>query len=306
MTSLKSLDLNLLVSFEAIYTAGNISHAAKQMGVTQPAMSNALTRLRKALDDPLFTQIGRGVAPTPRARQLVGPVRDALILLRDGVAEPRAFDPSKDRKHFRIVLLDQLEPVLIPPLLRQVQDHRSITIEACSVFSTPIVAGLNDGSIDLALTVFLKEALECECETVGTADVVVVARTGHPGIDGELTRVHLSTLGHVALVPQLRALSNIDEALHHNGIDRHIVYTVEKFWAMPHILARTDLIALLPGDFAREAAKLLPLTVHKLPIDMPEQNLFMTWKQSRTQDPAHYWLRGEILKAYADSLGLAR
>ena len=100
---------------------------------------------------------------------------------------------------------------------------------------------------------------EFSCEMIGAANVVMLARKNHPAISGPMTLEHFQTLGHVALIPELRAMSRVDEALQHHKITRHIVYSVSKFWSFPHIIANSDLIAVLPGDFAAEAAKFYPL-----------------------------------------------
>ncbi len=110
------------------------------------------------------------------------------------------------------------------------------------------------------------------------------------------------SLGQIALIPKLRAMSSLDEVLRHKGIDRHIVYTVSKFWSFPHILATTDLIALLPGDFARCAAQYYPLEIYDAPFELPEQQIYMTWKKGRNNDPGHRWLRQQISSIYRDSL----
>lgn len=302
MDDLKRLDLNLLICFEEIYSAGNVSQAARQMGITQPAMSNALNRLRGTLNDPLFTPIGRGIEPTPRARRLIGPVREALRLLHGGVTDVEQFDPDIDRRHFRIVLLDQLEPLLIAPLLRQLNGNRNVTIESRPVSNMSVVETLSDGHADLALSIFLKDAVECDCETVGAADIIVAARKNHPKIKGRMTKKKFSEINHVALVQKLRAMTNLDEALRDNDITRHIAYSIQKIWSMPYIIGNTDLIGMLPREFAEEMSKFYPLEIFDLPFRMPEQKIFMTWKKSRTADPANKWLRNCIRHIYQDSI----
>ncbi len=172
--SLRNIDLNLLVVFEAIYTAGNISHAAKLLNLTQPTISDALARLRDTVDDPLFVRAGRGVEPTPKAMQMIGPVRDALRMIQSGVGKNAEFDPALTPKHFRLLLLDQLEPILMPPVVHQIQNFRTVTLEILPYVSTRIEAGLNDGNLDLALSVYTNELTEFSCERIGKADLVSV------------------------------------------------------------------------------------------------------------------------------------
>ena len=297
MNDLRKLDLNLLVIFEEIYTAGNISHAARRLGLSQPTISNSLTRLRGSLDDQLFTRGKRGVVPTPRAEQLIGPVREALQAIKSGVAEIDEFDPATTKRNFRMVLLDQLEPILIPPIVRDIQAYRSITLETLPIANTSVAEGLSDGSLDIALSTFVSDLEEMHCEAIGSANVVMVARKNHPAIDNEITMELFESLGHMALPTKLRAMSRLDEFLKHKNISRQIVYTVTKFWSFPHILAHTDLIAMLPGDFAVEAAKYFEIEIYPLPFELPEQQVYMTWKKAIDNDPAHIWLREKIRSA---------
>lgn len=298
--NLRQIDLNLLVIFEAIYSSGNISHAAKSLGMSQPTISNALTRLRDTVGDSLFTRAGRGVEPTPKAIQMIGPVREALQMIQTGVSNPGAFDPATTKRHFRMVLLDQLEPILMPPIIRQIQAYDTITLETLHVWKTPVIERLNDGSLDLLLSTYISDLGDFNCTSLGIADVSIVARKEHPAIDGEVTLEQFQTLGHMALVQELRNLTRTDELLRAMEINRHIAYTVTKFWSFPHILTHTDLIAMLPTDFARLAAQYYPLTVYPTPFEMPKQKVYMTWKKNRDNDPGHLWLREQVMMAYGE------
>ena len=300
MDSLKGLDLNLLVVFEAVYTSENITHAAKSLGLTQPTISNALVRLREAVDDPLFVRKGKGVEPTPRAKSMIGPVRSALQLIQTGVSAGEEFDPTRNARHFRIVLLDQLEPILMPYLVRDIQTHSNVTLEVLPIAYEPMIEGLNDGSLDMVLAPHIPELKEAIQEVVGNASTVMVARQGHPEINGKLTLEQYQRLGHIALIPKLRTMTRVDEYLRQHQIERHIVYTSSKFWSFPHMIATTDLIAQLPGDFAREAAKFYPLQLLPMPFDFPEQQVYMIWKENRSNDAAHRWLRQQIAGAFND------
>ncbi len=299
---LRKFDLNLLIVFEAVFTTGNISKAARQLNQSQPTLSNSLTRLRGLVDDPLFVRKGKGVEPTTKAISMIGPVRDALQIIRTGVAGSMEFEPSLSKRTFRILILDQLEPILIPPVVRQIQDHQSVSLEAVPLATTPVVESLNNGTLDLALSVFTNDLDEFECEVVGCADLVVIARKDHPKINGPFTIEHLREISHIALIPQMRALSRVDEALQRLNIERHIAYTVTKMWSFPYIVANTDLIALFPGDFARAAARHFPIELQPVPFEVPEQQIYMIWKKNLTDDPGHRWLRNQIKSAYRQSL----
>lgn len=297
MSLLRDIDLNLLVIFEAVYSAGNVTHASKQLDIPQPTLSNALVRLREVLDDPLFIRLKRGVEPTPKAVQLIGPVREALRMIEANVTEGPGFDPLTSKRHFRMVMLDQMEPILMPPIIEQVQGARSVTLEILPLLGAPVIDRLNDGSLDLVISPFIREAENVDCQAIGTADVVVVTRKRHPEISGNITLEQYRTLGHVALVPELQMIMRVNEELQQRRIERHVVYRATKFWSFPHVLANTDLIAMLPRSFAEKAAENYPLKIHPLPFDLPDQRIYMTWKKVKQNDPGHRWLREQIAQA---------
>lgn len=302
MVSLRNLDLNLLIVFEAVFSSGSITQAAKTMNVSQPAISNSLNRLRDVLGDQLFIRGKGGVTPTPKAMQIIGPVRDALLLIQDGVVDDSGFDPTSMKRHFKIVLLDQLEALLMPGVIRQFQANKMITLENLPIATTPTVESLMDNSVDLVLSTFAYGPNELDCETIGSTNVVAVARKGHPEISGELSLEQFKSLNYVALIPRLRAMSKVEEELRHLGINRHISYTVSKFWSFPYIVANTDLLAILPDGFAEIAAKVFAIDIYPLPFPLETQRLYMTWTKDRAADPGHRWLRNCIRKTYLEGI----
>lgn len=299
MNNLRKFDLNLLVVFEAIYDSGSISHAAKQLNQSQPAISNALSRLRHGVDDPLFVRTRHGMEPTQKAKEMIYPVQEALQQLRSGLSLEDSFDPAVTKRVFRLVMLDHLEAVLMPRLTKKIQDYRSITLESIPLASVSIADRFNDGSLDLLLSTFVSDPPDLECEAMELVELVVIAKKGHPKIDGTLTLDQFVSQGHVALPRNLRTMSRIDEYLFHHKIERHVVYSVSKMWSFPNIVANTELLAILPRNFAMMAAQVFSLDVYPLPFEVPLQDTYMFWKKSRTNDPGHRWLREEILKAHA-------
>lgn len=294
MSGLRNLDLNLLIVFETVYSSGNISQASRRLGMSQPTISNALRRLRDSLGDPLFVRSGRGVQPTTKAVQMIGPVREALQMIEGGVAPGNHFDPTTSTRHFRLVLIDGVEPFVMPHLIRQVQAYKSVTFENLAISGTPMSDGLNDGSLDLVIANFLADSRDTHCEVIAPGHLSIVVRNDHPAIQGEFTLDHFQKLGHIALVPRLRALSRLEEGLRTLNIERHVTYSVTKFWLFPHILMTTDLVAILPTAFAKVISCNYPLALYELPFTYPEERIYMTWKTGRTNDPGHQWLRKEI------------
>lgn len=298
--SLKNVDLNLLVVFEAIYAAGNISHAAVQLNMSQPAVSNALARLRDMLGDQLFVRGRKGVEPTTRAEQMIGPVRDALGLIGRQLATGGTIDLATYRRAFRITVIDPLEPLVMPHLLRIVDAQApGVSVESVPPFGFDFAAEILAGKLDLAVFVYPVNAPQIVTVPAGSIDPVVVARRDHPRIRGRLDRATLEELGHVVLVQALRGLAHVEKDFIAQGVMRRIVYSVTKLWSVPAIVARTDLLAVLPRDFANEIAGSFGLAVHESPVPLSTQYFHMMWHEKSADDPGHKWLRETLLAAIA-------
>lgn len=205
-----------------------------------------------------------------------------------------------------LLLQPNMEPILMPPIVKRVQDARSVTLEILPLLGAPVIDRLNDGSLDLVISPFIREAENVDCQSIGNADVVMVARKRHPHISGKITLEQYQTLGHVALVSELQTIMRVQEELQQRRIERHIVYRATKFWSFPHVLANSDLIAMLPRSFAEKAAENYPLKIYPLPFDLPEQRIYMTWKKVRENDSGHRWLREQVAMAAKDISSRAR
>jgi DNA-binding transcriptional LysR family regulator len=288
--NLKNLDLNLLVVFEAVYSAGNISHAADRLAMSQPAVSNALARLRDLLDDQLFVRAKRGVTPTTKAQAMIGPVREALGLIGVQLGG-KEIDLNSYRRTFRISALDVLEPLIMPPLLNMITASApGVSIEG--VTSRPeIVQDVLDGTIDLACFIYPVTSPEISIVPIGPVNLVAIARPGHPMIGSKLEAAVMNELAYVALSVELRGFTQVDRELLVHGIKRRIVMSVSRLWSMPSIVAETDLIGMVPRAFARHVAGIFDLVIHDLPVALAEQHLYLMWNIKMDTDPGHSWLR---------------
>jgi DNA-binding transcriptional LysR family regulator len=294
---LGNIDLNLLVVFEAIYSGGSISRAGKDLGMSQPAVSNALARLRELMDDALFVRTRRGVDPTVKARRLIGPVREALGLIEGQLKSGRQFDLASYKRLFRILMFDPLEPIMLPPVLRQIaKEAPGVAIE-CVRGTADFAEGLRGGTIDLACYAYPINAPDIVVVPIITADAVVIARRGHPGIGKTLDAATYNALGHVTLVPALRAVVNVDQDIAARGPTRRVVYMVNKTWSIAPIVERTDLLGTLPRWVALAIARNFNIAIYDMPVKVPEHGVYMLWHQKSTSDPGHQWLRETMLAA---------
>jgi DNA-binding transcriptional LysR family regulator len=300
--NLKHLDLNLLVVFEAIYTAGNISHAADRLAMSQPAVSNALARLRQLVGDQLFVRAKRGVEPTSKAKDLIGPVRDALGMIKRQLDSGSAIDFATFRRRFRILMIDSLEPILVPPVLNLVTEKApGIQIESISGYRVDFVDAIQNGTLDLAFYVFPVSEPDIVVVPICPVDVVFVARRGHPKIGKTLDLETFRSLKQVALVPEMRALAHVDKDLAAHQAPREIAYMVNRFWSMPPIIERSDLIGAMPRRFAEEVSKNFDIALYDPPVKMAEQYLYMVWHARNEHDAGHRWLRETFLATIAQA-----
>lgn len=297
--NLKNVDLNLLVVFEAIYSAGNISHAASRLASSQPAVSNALARLRELVGDPLFVRGKRGVDPTVKAKQMIGPVREALGLIGRQLSVRPELDLSNYERLFRVLMVDIIEPIIFPPVLAKIaQNAPGISIE-CVPPSPAFADELRGGTIDLACFTYPMNPTEITAVPIGEAAVTVVARRNHPGIRGKLTAETFMALDHIALTRDLRGMGNVEKDLVAHGLTRKIVYMVNRVWSIAPMVERSDLIAILPGSFAREVSRNFDIELYPVPFKPSEQHYYLMWHSRHEHDAGHKWLRDAMLAAVA-------
>lgn len=300
-----NIDLNLLVVFEAIYSGGSISRAGRQLGMSQPAVSNALARLRELMDDALFVRTRHVVDPTVKARRLIGPVREALSLIEGQLKSGQQIDLASYKRLFRILMFDPLEPIMLPPVLRQIADQGPGVAIECVRATADFAEGLRGGTIDLACYAYPVNAPDIVVVPIISADAVVIARRGHPGVGKTLDAATYSALGHVTLVPALRAVASVDKDIAVYGLTRRAVYMVNKTWSVAPIVERTDLLGTLPRWVALALARNFDIAIYDMPVKVPQHAVYMLWHQKSTSDPGHQWLRETMLAAMREEAQLS-
>jgi DNA-binding transcriptional LysR family regulator len=301
--NLRDFDLKLLIVFEAIYSAGNISRAAEKLAMSQPAVSNQLARLRELVDDPLFARGRRGVEPTVKAQTMIGPVREALGLIGRQFGDAAELDLSTYRRTFRISLLELLEPFVMPPILDQIAERApGISIEGASP-RPEFAQDILNGTLDLVGYAYPVTSPDIAVVPLASVDMVVIARRNHPRIGTTIGVEALSELGFVGLATDVRALTMIDRDLLTHGIKRRFVYGVPRTWSIPPLVAGSDLISFMARPFAAYLATKFDLDIYEMPVSLPAQNIYMAWHIKMENDPGHKWLRQAMLAAARDRLG---
>ena len=294
--NLQTLDLNLLLVFEALMDERNVTRAAKRVGLSQPAMSNALARLRRTFDDPVLVRTPDGMLPTPRAQALIVPVRNALAQLRGALEERPAFDPAASQRIFHLLANDYVELLLLPQvsaeLYEQAQEVKLHVYRPRNLFHPPTAIDLAD-SFDLALG-FFPDALTLESEirsaVLWEERNVCIARAGHPVIDGEISLQQYVAAQHVAVFYKSQGAGLIDTLLEQQGLARRVAMLVPHFASAPFVVASSDLIATVPERLAHRFVE-LALQVMLVPMEIPPFRLTMLWHERYDHDAAHSWLR---------------
>jgi DNA-binding transcriptional LysR family regulator len=216
--------------------------------------------------------------------------------------QPSNNDLAFPERLFRVLMFDPLEPIMLPPVLRQIADAMpGIAIE-CVRGTADFVASLRGGEIDLACYAYPVGAPDIIAVPIISTDGVVIARRGHPGIRETLDRTTFGALGHVTLVPALRGLVKLNENLADQGLKRHVVYMVNKMASVAPIVERTDLIGVLPRWFAHRIARNFDIVIHEMPVMLPPQTVHMLWHARSTDDPGHHWLREAMLAAFREDI----
>lgn len=292
--NINDVDLNLLRTFETVYSTKSISRAAEQLDMSQPALSNALARLRQQMGDHLFTRSGSGVAPTARAEAMIGPVRDSLRLLQKGIAPETSFDVSTSERDFKLIIAEPVEPIIVPSLLRALGKDGRASVELIPPQSTSIEEALLNGRAELA--VFLPPARfpELESEPLCPSDLVVIASKSHPRINGSITPAQLAQEGQVVLQLHPGKLANSEKVSLRTDVKVRRLCKVGGVGTITRIVGSTDLIGVVPRIYATAVADRYDLQVIELPVKLGRQEFFMFWHRRHQNDPAHLWLRDQI------------
>ncbi len=293
--NLRNLDLNLLKIFEAVWAERNLTRAAARLGMTQPAVSNALARLRSAIDDPLFVKTVQGMAPTPRARTLAEPIHQALGLLQAGLEATRDFDFGSATRSFTIAMEDYGEAVLLPRLMGWIsQIAPGIRLEVLFEIGPGLWDKVSDGSVDMVLTYFRNPGPNFESLTLLSDTLVSLVRHDHPLVGDQLSLDAYLQLKHVVLMTRTSAPPVIDRVLARHGVTRQIIMRLPHFLPMPLIIHKTDFICTLPKRMAQVYADDFRLKLLRLPFETPPIPVYLVWHKSLTSESGHVWLRNAL------------
>ena len=300
---LSRIDLNLLVVFDAVFAAGSITAASRRLNLSQPAVSHALARLRDLLGKSLFERLGRGIAPTPYARSIAGPIREALATMERTLHRADEFDPAATERTFRIGLREAFEPGVLPPLSRAIcSAGPGLGLTSARHERARLEADLAAGEFDLTFDVLLPVAERTPHECVLVDRLVVVARKDHPLLRrlrrrGWTVDAYLA-LDHVQVSSRRRGPSMEDAALRAIGKPgRRIRLRCQSHAAACRVAATTDLVATIPESHARHVLDPASNRLVALPLDGVTLETYMYWPANAERDAANRWLREQVRAA---------
>lgn len=290
---LNKIDLNLFVVLDSIYTESSLSGAAKRLYVTQPAVSAALSRLRGIFDDPLFTRVGRRMVPTPTTESIIGPVREALALMRTSVDKSYQFIPAREQKTFRLSMNDLSESVILPSLYHVLEKEAPLMkLQVVQLNRRDALKSLSAGQLDFVMDAPLLTNDQLCHAPLFEGNYVAVLRDDHPIVGQDLTLEKYLELPHVHISSRTSGPGYVDYALERINAKRRIVVRTQHYLMVPKLIADTELCATVPSYFANIADTVaLPL-----PFEMGPQGHHLYWHRSRDSDPAIQWVKNVILR----------
>lgn len=297
-------DLNLLPIFVALMEERSVTRAAERMGMTQPALSNALSRLRLMLQDQLFVRERYGIQPTPIALELSPLIAEALAQLDDAILGQQAFDPAQAERLFTIAPNGYVEFVLVPAVVARLEKvapgiKLRLTPYGNDLVETGVVSGMTalvlgrivDPPDNLVVQHLMDEGLAC------------AVRADHPDVGDAMTREQFEAMKHVNIVPPGRMRAGLFQALAHQQLKRNVAISVTNFFAVAEMVAVTDYCATLPSLICRRLMHDPRLKILPAPVDLGSFPVEMAWHVRYRHDPAHRWLRALIGEVITDLKG---
>ena len=292
---IRSIDMNLLVVFDAMIEHRSVTRAAEAVGLSQPAMSAAVARLRAWFDDPLFVKTGSEMKATPRALALAKPVRRVIETVKGEILQQSGFDPHKTDRTFTIITPDIGEVNFLPKLLERLsQSAPQARLRAISKSRPAAAAALESGEAELAIGYFpdLQKAGFFRQKLFDSPHVCIV-RSDHPVVKERLSLKQYLALSHVVVQPDGRE-HVFDLYLAQRGIKRKVVLELSHFMSLLPVIESSDLIATVPADLADVCQRYATIRKVAVPIKSPVIPLHQFWHRRFHKDPANIWIRGVV------------
>ncbi|BDX06084.1 LysR family transcriptional regulator [Planctobacterium marinum] len=292
---MRNQELNLLMVFDAIMTEGSITRAAERLSMTQPAVSNAVSRMRHVWKDELFIKEGRSIHPTLYARNLWSQIREPLQELSSAVA-PESFNPATSKRTFRLAVADAVVDIVWLPLRKIIeQEAPGINIHAIPYTIINGEQVLIDAEVDLVIGANnIEDPSVIRSEYLYTPKYVCIMRPGHPLAKANLTLEEFADAEHLLVSLSGDITGYTDQVLAQHGLKRRIAMTVNHFSAVADLIAESDLISVVPPTTLEKAIFSGKLAVTKPPVDIQGAQLCSHWHKRQEKDGGLCWLRKHV------------
>jgi len=293
---LNKLDLNLLKTFDAIHRHNNLTAAAVELGLTQPAISAALKRLRGHFDNPLFVRTSHGMRPTPHADTIASRTTRALDILRE-VDQSATFALATTTVHYRIYINDIGLLVVMPQVLRHVSEqapHAKISI--IDLRPDEVVDAMDRGEVDLAIGYFLGMPNWARQQTLRKTTYICAVRSEHPDIGDSLSIEQFLRARHAIYATSGSPHGIVDETLARMNLSRNVALRVPRFAALPFLIAQSDLLVTIPEDLGQIFSRLIDIKVFAPPVPLGQFEIKQYWHERHHAEPAYRWLRTVVHK----------
>lgn len=298
---LRQIDLNLLVIFNQLLRDRRVSTTADKLGLSQPAVSNALKRLRVLLKDDLFVRTARGMEPTPYAMHLIEPIGYALGTLENALNQRDTFNPLTSERVFTLSLTDIGEIYFMPTLmetLSRVAPH--VRISTVRNNDGHLREDMESGNVDLAVGLLPSLTTGFFQRRLFKQRYVCIFRKNHPGAQNPISLEQYKSLPHVGITSVNTGHGEVDEWMLKKGIQRQMQLQVPHFVAVGHILQTSDLIATVPERFAQRCEEPFQLVSSPLPVKLPDIAIHLFWHGKYNRDPANMWLRQMMVDLFTE------
>jgi len=287
------------VILNAIYTEGSLTKAAQVVGITQPAVSNALSRLRVKFNDELFVRTGSGMVPTQKTENMISDVQNALSLIQQSVNEPDKFNPPLSKRNFKLSLGDISEGRVLPYIMKELYENApNISLGSYSYKRNDQVHALATNNLDFVVDPVIPSSNEINSLKVFEDDFVAIHRDGH-----DISKIKNITIEdivnekHIHVSRRKMGGHLIDIELDKIGLKRNVALRCQHFLIAPPIIKSTDLILMATRSFAKRNN----LSFVEIPIEIPSMEYFLIWHKSDEGDGGHIWMKDLITKAFKEA-----
>ncbi|HSC96628.1 MAG TPA: LysR family transcriptional regulator [Burkholderiales bacterium] len=299
---IRKVDLNLLVVFDVLLRLQSLTRTAEELGMSQPAMSLALNKLRSAFVDPLFVRVSRGLSPTPRAEQLAVPVRHVLDQIKNDVLRQPSFNPATTDRTFTFNMADVGELVFLPRLRAHLQAVApGANIRTVSTPPGQLAEALQSSEVDLAVGYFpgLQGAVIYQ-QRLFSHSFVCIVRKDHPVFRSQITKKQFLEAQHVVVDQEGKSHELFEETLAAQGLARRVALRVPHFLSVPLVVAESDLIVTVPYAIGASFAKMANLTMLRPPIQVGRPEVKQHWHARFHHDQVNLWIRGVVADLFLD------